>query len=171
MLKTALKSKHLAPSTTYNYLTKDSVSPQSPTPLLQMYTHKSSLFNDFAQSLRLKYMRAAHTKRKHYRDTQRTTTTSYLHRRMKLLPTPTPETPVPQYSGHTPLEDYIDNTKQLIADNLPTLCHPDTTNFSKPQQTVLNKLRKDIQLLDKGLGFSPTLCTPSKWWHVVKISL
>ena len=53
---------------------------------------------------------------------------------MKFLPPANPGTPVQQYSGHTLLDDYIDNTKQLIADKLPALYRSNTANLPDHKQ-------------------------------------
>ena len=76
---------------------------------------------------------------------------------MKFLPPPNPETYIRHYSGQPQLEDYIDDTKQLIVDNLPSLCHMDNMNLTRPQQTAIKKLQRARQTVtikpaDKNLG-------------------
>ena len=85
------------------------------------------------------------------------TTTSKVLRRISFLPPPSIKTPQEQYTGITHLENYIDDTKQLVADNLPIICEHTTTNLSPQQQRALMKLknlRKTITVkpADKNLG-------------------
>ena len=76
---------------------------------------------------------------------------------MNFLPTPNPETYVSQYSGFSTLENYIDNAKQRIADNLQQLCQTTNCNLTKQQQQSLKKLQRARQTVtikpaDKNLG-------------------
>ena len=76
---------------------------------------------------------------------------------MKFLPPPTIETPQQRYTGIAHLEKYIDDTKQLIDDNLPTICERTTDNLTRQQRTALANLKKQQQTVtikpaDKNLG-------------------
>ena len=76
---------------------------------------------------------------------------------MKFLPPTTPDTAVTRYSGFPRLENYLDNTKQSIADRLPSICHTHHCNLSKPEKESLHKLQRVTQELtikpaDKNLG-------------------
>ena len=132
-------------------------SPTPNTPTKELHRQILHHFNDFARSLRLKYAKARYTKQKHQPPPQQTTT-SLLYRQMKFLPPPKPETYITQYSGFSGLENYIDNTKQNIADNLPALCSSNNKpNLSHVQQRSLNQLQKARQTVtikpaDKNLG-------------------
>ena len=119
-----------------------SFSPTPNAPTHELHRQIFSHFNCFAQSLRLKYIRALYTKQKQTQLTTETTTTSFLHRCMKFLPPLNPDTPIGTYTGHNPLENYIYNTKELITDNLDILCLSTNTNLPGPHQTALQKLTR-----------------------------
>ena len=59
-----------------------------------------------------------------------------LHQRMKILPPSNQDTPIWTSARHTPLESYIYNTKELIADNLVILCLSENTNLHGPHQAA-----------------------------------
>ena len=114
-------------------------------------------FNDFARSLRLKYMRAKHTKQKQHYNAPPQTTTSFIYRRMKFLPPIKAETPVQRYTGVQHLEQYIEDTKQELANNLPTIYENNKSNLPQSLKTALRKLRHSRQTVtikpaDKNLG-------------------
>ena len=128
--------------------------PNTPTQTLCLQTLRA--FDDYAKSLRLKYLRAQYTKTaslQHFKPSF----TSYLYRPMKFVPRPTCETPKARYSGVSHLEQYIYTTKTTLDDNLPTVCNKSTNNLPKPQQTALTNLKKARQYItikpaDKNLG-------------------
>ena len=129
----------------------------SPNPVIQDQYQVLNDFNTFARSLRLKYTRSKYTKSKQPQATLSSTTTSILYRPMKFLPTTTPDTVVTRYSGFATLENYLDNTKQNIADMLPTICREQHHNLSKQERDSLYKLQRAKQELtikpaDKNLG-------------------
>ena len=115
-------------------------------------------FNDFAKSLRLKYSRA-HCRKKSRKLTKPLppTSTATIHRQMKFLPPTNPDTVVTRYSGLSKVENYIDNTKQSIVDNLTDTAKTSTSNFTAMQEVVIQKLKKvrhtgTIKPADKNLG-------------------
>ena len=74
-----------------------------------------------------------------------------------LYPHATQKAPLERYTGVSKLENYIENTKQTVANNLPTICDNRTSNLSPIQRTSLNKLKHSRQSLtikpaDKNLG-------------------
>ena len=76
---------------------------------------------------------------------------------MKFLPPPHIESPQQRYSGVARLEKYIDNTKQLIDDNLPSICQPTANNLTRQQRKAIANLRRERQTVtikpaDKNLG-------------------
>ena len=84
-------------------------------------------------------------------------TAAHLYRPMKFLPKPKVETPLERFTGVGTLEAYIDNTKQMLADNLPTLCSNHPPNLTALQQNALTKHKSTRQTLtikpaDKNLG-------------------
>ena len=102
-------------------------------------------------------MRATNSNYKPHQTRPKPTTTSYLYRNMKFLPAPNVETPLQRYTGVSKLENYIEHTKQKIADNLPLLCDSGKPNLSTTQRTALNKLQRlrhtvTIKPADKNLG-------------------
>lgn len=62
---------------------------------------------------------------------------------MKFLPPPVLETPQERYTGIASLEKYIDDTKHLINNNLPTICENEKDNLTQFQRTALANLKKD----------------------------
>ena len=114
-------------------------------------------FNSFARSLRLNYSRAKHTKKIYPSPNTSATTTAMLYRPMKFMPPITPDTAVTRYSGFASLEKYIDDTKQSIADKLPSICIIKNPNLLSTQKHSLKKLQKaakelTIKPADKNLG-------------------
>ena len=63
------------------------------------------------------YVHHAHQPKPHW-EQLKPTTTSYIYRAMNFLTKPNTETPLRRYIGVTQLENYIENTKQKIADHL-----------------------------------------------------
>ena len=85
------------------------------------------------------------------------TQTSYLQRRMKFIHPPPCETPKARYSGVPQIEHYIDTTKELLEDNLPSIHKYNTTNLPPPQRRALKTLKQSRQKVtvkpaDKNLG-------------------
>ena len=74
-------------------------------------------------------------------------TAAHLYRPMKFLPKPKVETPLERFTGVGTLEAYIDNTKQMLADNLPTLCSNHPPNLTALQQNALIKHKSTRQTL------------------------
>ena len=136
-------------------------SPTPNTPTKDLHSLILHNFNIFSRSLRLKYTKQRYTKQKHKQkqkhNTLQPTTTSFLYRRMNFLPLLNPETYVSQYSGFSTLENYIDNAKQRIADNLQQFCQTTNCNLTKQQQQSLKKFQQARQAVtikpaDKNLG-------------------
>ena len=105
-------------------------------------------FNHFAKSLRLRYMRVTGSSSKPHEHQPKHCTAAHLYRPMKFLPKPKVE---------TPLETLEDNTKQMLADNLPTLCSNHPPNLTALQQNALTKHKSTRQTLtikpaDNNLG-------------------
>ena len=120
-------------------------------------------FNHFAK-LRLRYMRVTGSSSKPHEHQPKHCTAAHLYRPMKFLPKPKVETPLER------LEAYIDNTKQMLADNLPTLCSNHSPNLTALQQNALTKHKSTRQTLtikpaDKnlGIGLHFPMLTPSDW--------
>ena len=142
----------------YQLLTKGlsfSPTPTTSAEVLQQQIFQS--FNDFARSLRLKFMRIRHTNQTQHQYSQKPTTTSYLYRSMKFLHKPKPETQLERYTDVGQLENYIERTKQQIADSLNALGDNGTPNLSRTQRTALSKLQRSrhtltIKPADKNLG-------------------
>ena len=65
---------------------------------------------------------------------------------MDFLPPPNPETYVSQYSSFATLENYIDNAKQRIADNLQQPCQTTYCNLTKQQQQSLKNSNEHNKL-------------------------
>ena len=132
----------------------------SPTPTTSATVVRQQLFqtfNDFARSLRLKFMRIRHTNQTQHQNSQKPTTTSYLYRSMKFLPKPKPETQLERYTDVGQLENYIERTKQQIADSLNAFGENGTPNLPRIQRTALSKLQRSrhtltIKPADKNLG-------------------
>ena len=66
---------------------------------------------------------------------------------MKFLPPTAPDTAVTRYSGFALLANYLDNTKQTIADNLSIICHKFHHNLTKQERESLHKLQRASQEL------------------------
>ena len=121
-------------------------------------------FDQFSRSLRLKYTQAKRTQEKtkpqriqQYQNPIHPTTVSTLHRKFRFLPPTNPDTDITRYSGVAKLENYIEDTKQSIVDNLHLLCQNNKPNLTEKQQIALNKLQKNrksitIKPADKNLG-------------------
>ena len=76
---------------------------------------------------------------------------------MKFLPPTAPDTAVTRYCGFARLENYLDNTKQTIADNLSIICRKFHHNLTQQERESLHKLQRASQELtikpaDKNLG-------------------
>lgn len=132
----------------------------SPTPRVSHTDlHRQILhsFDNYAKSLRLKYKRAQCTRqRQHHKPTSQTTT-SNIYRCMKFLPPPTVESPQERYTGIAHLEKYIDDTKHLLNDNLPTICENQKDNLTFSERKALAHLIKErhavtVKPADKNLG-------------------
>ena len=98
-----------------------------------------------------------HTSQKPHQEQLKPTTTSYIYRVMKFLPKPITETPLRRYTGVAQLENYIENTKQKIADHLPTLTEKSPPNLSNTQHQAFNNLQYlrhavTLKPADKNLG-------------------
>ena len=129
----------------------------SPTPKAPDQHQILNDFNKFARSLRLRYARAKYNKPKQPQPNPRSTVTSTLYRPMKFLPPANPDTAITRYSGFPELENYIDNTKQAIADAPLTVSATIHGNLSMHEKYALYKLQKAKQSLtikpaDKNLG-------------------
>ena len=133
----------------------------SPTPMVSLPELQSQMlkyFNEFARSLRLKYSRAQYTNKKRKTTSSVSpTTTATVYRKMKFLPQTHPDTVVTRYSGFSRLENYIDNTKQSIVDNLTKIAQTVKTNLTATQKTAMSQLKKVrhtviIKPADKNLG-------------------
>ena len=102
-------------------------------------------------------MRATHSSHKPHKEKQTPTITSHLYRNIKFLPTTKVETPLQRYTGVAKLENYIEDTKQNLADNLSSLFNYSAPNLPTAQRTAFNKLRQlrhtlTIKPADKNLG-------------------
>ena len=131
--------------------------PTPPTPPSELHKHIFHSYNNFAKSLRLKYKQAYCAHCKQYHIAINPTTTSKVYRTMKFLPPPSIETPQEYYTGIASLENYIDNTKELVANNLSTICQYTSRNLSQQQFTALHRLKKlrytiTVKPADKNLG-------------------
>ncbi len=76
---------------------------------------------------------------------------------MRFLPLQLYTSPDELYSGIPRLEHYIELTKHVLDESLPTICFPTTTNLPKEQCTALTRFKKTRQNLtvkpaDKNLG-------------------
>ena len=76
---------------------------------------------------------------------------------MKFIHPPPCETPKARYSGVPQIEHYIDTTKELLEDNLPSIHKYNTTNLPPPQRRALKTLKQSRQKVtvkpaDKNLG-------------------
>ena len=60
---------------------------------------------------------------------------------MKFLPKAKAGTPLERYTEVGKLENYIENTKRELADNLPEVCSHVPPNITFSQRTALSKLR------------------------------
>ena len=113
-------------------------------------------FDNFAKSLRLRYMRITGSSCRPHQHPTKPCTTSHLYRHMKFLPKPKTETLLERYTGVGKLETYIEHTKQELADNLPQKCRQEPSNLTPSQQTTLTKLQHARDTLtikpDKNLG-------------------
>ena len=151
-------STHQLTSEDYQLLNKGlSFSPTPNTPQKEIQQQILRNFDQFASSLRLKYMRIMHTSQKPHQEQLKPTTTSYIYRAMKFLPKPNTETPLRRYTGVAQLENYIENTKQRIADHLPLLTKSNSPNLSSTQHQALKNLQRlrhtvTIKPADKNLG-------------------
>ena len=129
--------------------------PTTPFPKVQKQIFHS--FNEFAKSLRLKYKRAHCTHQRQHHKSLNPTTTSNVYRKIKFLPPPTIESPQARYTGIAHLEKYIDDSKDLLATNLETVCINRKDNLTTSQRTALYCLKKNhhsvtIKPADKNLG-------------------
>ena len=114
-------------------------------------------------------MRFKYTRPKQQPATPNPTLTSKIYRPMKFLPPTAPDTAVTRYSGFARLENYLDNTKQTIADNLSIICHKFHHNLTKQERESLHKLQRASQELtikpaDKNLGIV-VMDTGHQWLH------
>ena len=79
-------------------------------------------------------MRFKYTRPKQQPATPNPTLTSKIYRPMKFLPPTAPDTAVTRYSGFARLENYLDNTKQTIADNLSIICRKFHHNLTQQER-------------------------------------
>lgn len=63
------------------------------------------------------------------------------------MSTPKPQSDIIRYFGHATLENYIENTKQRIADNLSRLYHNNTPNLSRQQLQLIHKQQQTRHLV------------------------
>ena len=76
---------------------------------------------------------------------------------MSFVPKRSIESPLERYTGAAKLENYIESTKQNVADNLPLISYNSTSNLPPTQRTALNQLchtrhSLTIKPADKNLG-------------------
>ena len=121
---------------------------------VQMLRH----FNDFDKPLRFKY-RCSHCRKKSRKLTKPLppTSTATIHRQMKILPPTNPDTVVTRYLGLSKVENYINNTKQSIVNNLTDIAKTSTSNLTAMQKVAIQQLKKvlhtvTIKPADKNLG-------------------
>lgn len=131
-----------------------SPTPTTPLPKVQQILHS---YNEFAKSLRLKYKRTYCTHQRQHHKSPAPTTTSYIYRQLKFLPPSTIESPQERYTGIAYLEKYIDDTKELVANSLESICSSKADNLTVSQRASLNHLKKKhgsltIKPADKNLG-------------------
>ena len=135
-----------------------SFSPTQTCSLPELRSQMLKYFYEFAKSLRLKYNRAQYRNKKRQTVTPPPlTTTATIYRQMKFLPPTKPDTVVTRFSGFGQLENYIDNTKQNIVDNLDKIAHTSKFNLTVTQKTAMQQLKKVrhtviIKPADKNLG-------------------
>ena len=139
-----------------------SFSPTPNTPTLPQQLELLRHFNKFAQSLRSVYVHATRkpnvkkTIQLEHTDPQLKAPT--LHRPMKFLPKQSHITFAQIYSGEPILELYIDNTKNAINENLPTLFTPiKNSNISFKERQAIKKFTQTrtqltLKPADKNLG-------------------
>ena len=118
----------------------------SPTPVISLEELQSQMlrhFNDFAKSLRLKYS-CAQCRKKSRKLTKPLPPTSMatIHRQIKFLPLTNPDTVVTRYLGLSKVENYIDNTKQSIVNNLTDIAKTSTFNLTAMQGVAIQQLKK-----------------------------
>ena len=111
-----------------------------------MQQHNLRSFNEYAKSLRLKYKRIYCTHQKVHCTTPKPTITANIYRPMKFLPPPVIESPQQRYSGIGSLEKYMDDTKELVANNLPSVCESSNNNLNPQQYSALISLKRKIIL-------------------------
>ena len=135
-----------------------SFAPTPNTPTHKLHIQTLSEFNEYAKSLRLKHLRMQYRKTPaNYQCQTNPTQTSYLQRRMKFIHPPPCETPKARYSGVPQIEHYVETTKELLEDNLPSIHKDCTTNLPPPQRRALKALKQNRQTVtvkpaDKNLG-------------------
>lgn len=122
-----------------------------------MQQHILHSFNEYAKSLRLKYKRTYCTHQKVHHTPPKPSTTANIYRPMKFLPPPVIESPQQRYTGIASLEKHIDDTKELVANNLPYICKYPNKNLNSQQHLALNTLKRKSPVItvkpaDKNLG-------------------
>ena len=119
-------------------------------------------YNEFARTVRLQFARTSASAiiscDKHiYYSPPEIYPTSHTYRPMKFLPKRTYTSPTSEYCTNARVETYIQNTKDILNEHLPTLCNKTHHNLTIPQQRALKKLKKSrstvtIKPADKNLG-------------------
>ena len=76
---------------------------------------------------------------------------------MKFLPKRTYTSPTSEYCTNAQVETYIQNTKDILNENLPSICRKTHHNLAAPQQRTLKKLKQSRHIItikpaDKNLG-------------------
>lgn len=132
------------------------ISPTTPT----IQTHRQLLknFDNYAKSVRQKYVHATYHQPPNKETlTEEITTTAKLHRQMKFLPKQDFDTLTQRYSGVGKVEQYIEVTKNILNDLLPLITTTNKSNVTPSERNALKAMAKNrttitVKPADKNLG-------------------
>ena len=134
-----------------------SFSPTPTLPLKKGYFQVLNHFDQFAKSIRQKYVHTQfHAPTKQPQE-EESTITSQVYRRMKFLPKITGRTLTQEYSGIQKVEKYIELTKNNINNHLPLLTMRFSSNVTENEKAAIKKFKQKtgeitIKPADKNLG-------------------
>ena len=137
----------------------------APTPNTSSHAFHISIlqqYNEFARTVRIQFAKtsasaiAIRDKHTHYSPPE-VYPASQTYRPMKFLPKRTYTSPTSEYCTNARVETYIQNTKDILNENLPTLCNKTHHNLTTSQQRTVKKLKNvrhtiTIKPADKNLG-------------------
>ena len=134
-----------------------SFAPIPQTPLIKQQLQLLKQFDNFAKTIRKTYVNSLYRKTNTQRPITNLPICAYVYRTTKFLPKQQYTTMTETYSGVNKVEQYIEQTKENIDEQLPDILKHHRDNITKKERQTLKKLKTSksevtIKPADKNLG-------------------